>query len=337
MQYRSLGRSGLKVSRLCLGTMMFGDQTNAGDAAGIVASARDAGVNFIDTADVYAKGESERITGQLVAKERDYWVVATKVANPMVEGDPNKRGTGRKWVLRAVEDSLKRLGTDYLDIYYIHRDTGSVPMEETVAVMGDLIRAGKIRYWGVSNLRGWRIAEAVRVCGDLGVPRPVVCQPYYNAMNRQPENDILPACHHYGIGVVPYSPLARGVLIGKYKAGEKPPEGSRAGRNDKRMMQTEFREESLVIAQTLKDHAQKKGLSASDFAVGWVLRNPIIDSVIGGPRTLEQWNGYLAALGKTLDDEDEALVDSLVQAGHPSTPGYNDPAYPLVGRPVTRG
>ncbi|MEO5692467.1 MAG: aldo/keto reductase, partial [Usitatibacter sp.] len=156
MEYRSLGRSGLKVSRLCLGTMMFGDQTNTGEAARIVSSAREAGVNFLDTADVYAKGESERITGQLIAKERDYWVVATKVANPMVESDPNQRGTGRKWVMRAVEESLKRLGTDYLDIYYIHRDPGSVPMEETVAVMGDLIRAGKIRFWGVSNLRGWR-------------------------------------------------------------------------------------------------------------------------------------------------------------------------------------
>lgn len=344
MEYRSLGRSGLKVSTLCLGTMMFGEQTKDDEAARIVGSAREAGVNFLDTADVYNNGESEKIVGRLVASERDRWVIATKVANPMpapgASGpggeDPNRRGTGRKWVMRAVEESLARLATDYIDIYYIHRDPGSVPMEETVGVMGDLIRAGKIRFWGVSNLRGWRIAEAVRVCEQLGVPKPVVCQPYYNAMNRQPETEVLPACRHYGIGVVPYSPLARGVLVGKYKPGEPPAEGTRAGRKDKRMMMTEFREESLVIAQKLKAHAEGKGMSATDFAVAWVLRNPLVTSVIGGPRTMEQWQGYLDAMGKALDDEDEALVDSFVQPGHPSTPGYTDPAYPVEGRPARR-
>jgi aryl-alcohol dehydrogenase-like predicted oxidoreductase len=338
MDYVSLGRSGLNVSRVCLGTMMFGDRTDAAEAERIAASARDAGVNFIDTADVYAKGESERITGRLVAKDRERWVVATKVANPMAgpggAEDPNRRGTGRKWVTRAIEESLQRLATDYVDVYYIHRDPGAVPMEETVAAMGDLIRAGKIRFWGVSNVRGWRIAEAVRVCDTLHVPRPVVCQPYYNAMNRQPENDILPACHHYGIGVVPYSPLARGVLTAKYAPGAKPPAETRAGRNDKRIMETEFRPESLEIAQKLKAHAERKGMTAVDFAVGWVLANPIVSSVIAGPRTLDQWNSYLGALGKPFTREDETLVDSLVSPGHPSTPGYNDPAYPLIGRPV---
>ncbi len=332
MEYRTLGRSGLMVSPVCLGTMMFGDRTDAAESGRIAASALEAGVNFIDTADVYAKGESERITGKLVAAARDRWVVATKVANPMGD-DPNRRGTGRKWVMQAIDESLARMGLDYVDIYYIHRDPGIVPLEETVAAMGDLIRSGKIRYWGVSNMRGWRIAEAVRVCGEQGVPRPVVCQPYYNAMNRQPENDILPACAHYGIGVVPYSPLARGVLVGKYKPGEAPPPDSRVGRKDKRIMETEFREESLAIAQTLKGHAEKKGMTAGDFAVGWVLGNPIVTSVIAGPRTLEQWSGYLKSLGRSLDAADEALVDSLVSPGHPSTPGYNDPAYPLMGRP----
>jgi aryl-alcohol dehydrogenase-like predicted oxidoreductase len=332
IEYRSLGRSGLKVSRLCLGTMMFGGPTHSGEAARIVASAREAGINFIDTADVYEKGESERITGKLIASDRERWVLATKVANPMGD-DPNRRGTGRKWVMRAIEESLERLATDYVDIYYLHRDPGSVPMEETVTVMGDLIRAGKVRYWGVSNLRGWRIAEAVRACEALGVPRPIVCQPYYNAMNRQAENEILPACQHYGLGVASYSPLARGVLVGKYKPGEAPPADTRAGRKDKRMMETEFREESLAIAQKLKAHAEKKGLEPSDFAVNWVLANPLVTSVIGGPRTLEQWDAYLGALAHGFDDEDEALVDSLVSPGHPSTPGYNDPAYPLTGRP----
>ena len=337
MEFRNLGTSGLKVSRLCLGTMMFGDRTDAAEAGRIVAAARDAGCNFIDTADVYAKGESERITGKLIAPDRDRWVLATKVANPMpLAGgaeDPNRRGTSRKWIMQAIDESLERLGTDHVDIYYIHRDPGDVPLEETVATMGDLIAAGKVLHWGVSNLRGWRIAEAVRVCGELGVEKPVVCQPYYNAMNRQPENDILPACHHYGIGVVPYSPLARGVLTGKYAPGAEPPEGTRGGRKDKRFLETEFRAESLEIAQQVKAHAEKNGMSAGDFAVGWVLANPIVTSVIAGPRTLEQWTSYVGALGKAWGTEDEALVDALVRPGHPSTPGYNDPAYPLTGRP----
>jgi aryl-alcohol dehydrogenase-like predicted oxidoreductase len=238
--------------------------------------------------------------------------------------------------MRAIDESLERLGTDYVDLYYIHRDPGEVPMEETARAMGELIAAGKVRYWGVSNLRGWRIAEAVATCRALGIPQPVACQPYYNLLNRQPENEVLPACAHFGLGVVPYSPIARGVLLGKYKPGEPPPEGTRAARKDKRIMETEFREESLVIAQELKAHAERKGLTAGDFAVSWVLANPIVTSVIAGPRTFDQWTAYLGALGKALDAADEALVDSLVRPGHPSTPGYNDPAYPLTGRPVAR-
>ena len=331
MEYRNLGRSGLKVSPLCLGTMMFGERTDYAESSRIVGSARAAGVNFIDTADAYAKGESEKIVGKLIASDRDHWVLATKVGNPMGEG-PNERGTGRKRLLAAIDQSLDRLGTDFVDIYYLHKDFEDTPLEETIEAMGDILASGKARYFGISNFRGWRIAEVVRVCGELGVARPVVCQPYYNAMNRQPETEVLPACHHYGIGVVPYSPLARGVLVGKYRPGEEPAADTRAGRKDRRMMQTEFRAESLAMAQTLKAHAEAKGMTATAFALGWVLANRIVSSVIAGPRTLEQWQGYVEALGKPIDAADEALVDSLVRAGHPSTPGYNDPAYPLTGR-----
>ncbi len=333
MEYRSLGRSGLRVSPVCLGTMMFGDRTDYAEAARIVASAREAGVNFIDTADMYAKSESERIVGKLVAEDRSRWVLATKAGNPTGDG-PHDRGTGRKHLLAAIDASLERLGTDYVDIYYLHKDFADIPLEETIGAVGDILASGKATYFGVSNFRGWRIAEVVRVCGELGVARPVVCQPYYNAMNRQPEAEVLPACHHHGIGVVPYSPLARGVLVGKYRPGEAPPADTRAGRNDKRMMETEFRAESLVMAQAIRAHAERKGLTATQFAVNWVLANRIVSSVIAGPRTLEQWEGYLGALGRPLDAEDEALVDSLVRTGHPSTPGYNDPAYPLTGRLV---
>jgi len=193
MEYRRLGLSGLKVSTICLGTMMFGERTTPSVAARIVASAVDAGVNFIDTADSYGKGQSETIVGRLVRKDRERWVVATKVQNQMVPGDPNSGGLGRKWMSHEIDASLRRLGADYVDIYYLHRDDPATPLEETVTTMGDLIRAGKVRYFGLSNFQGWRTAEVVEICRALAVPRPVVLQPCYNAMNRLAEVEMLPA------------------------------------------------------------------------------------------------------------------------------------------------
>lgn len=331
MDWRNLGRSGLKVSPICLGTMMFGGATDAQTSARIVAAAREAGVNFIDTADVYNEGRSEEIVGEAIAPARSHWVLATKLGNPMGSG-PNQRGLSRKWVMTAAEASLQRLGTDVIDIYYLHREDHDTPLAETVRAIGDLVRQGKIRYFGVSNYRAWRVGEICRLCDDLGLDRPVVSQPYYNAMNRMPEVEHLPACAFYGLGVVPYSPLARGVLTGKYPPGAEPPTGTRAGRQDKRMMQTEWRPESLRLAQTLKQHAEKRGITAGQFAVAWVLNNRLVTAVIGGPRTEAQWTDYLGALSYRFTDEDEALIDSLVAAGHPSTLGYNDPAYPIEGR-----
>ena len=167
----------------------------------------------------------------------------------------------------------------------------------------------------------------------MGIDRPIVSQPYYNAMNRMPETEHLPACRHFGLGVVPYSPLARGILTGKYAPNVAPDEGSRAGRQDKRMMQTEWRHESLEIAQEIKSHAEAKGGTPIGFAVNWVLANPIITATIAGPRTMEQWKAYKEALDYPWSDDDEALIDRLVASGHPSTPGYNDPQYPIEGRP----
>lgn len=335
MPYRRLGASNLRVSALCLGTMMFGDQTDEAEAGRIMASARHHGVNFIDTADVYTRGESERMVGRLLASDRDAWVLASKLGNAM--GDrPNQSRYSRSWILRETEEILRRLATDHLDILYLHRDFPGENLEEAVRAMGDLVRSGKIRYWAVSNFAGWRIAEMVRLCEQLGVPRPVACQPYYNLLNRMPEVEILPACQHYGLGVVPYSPVARGVLTGKYAPGQAPDAGSRAGRGDRRIMQTEFREESLVIAQQLKSHAEGRGLTAGQFATAWVLANPIVSAVIAGPRTLAQFEDYFGAIGVTLSAEEEAMVDGMVPRGHPSTPGYTDPNYPIIGRPVAR-
>src|SRR5205807_1056030 len=198
--------------------MMFGDRTDAATSNAIVAHAQDAGVNFIDTADVYSKGASETIVGAAIRGARDRWILATKVGNVMTKA-PHDGGLSRRWIFAACEESLQRLGTTWIDIYYLHRDDTVTPIAETIAALGDLMRAGKIRYFGISNFRGWRIAEVMRWCERLGVPQPVVCQPYYNLLNRTPEVEILPACDYFGIGVAPYSPVARGVLTGKYAPG----------------------------------------------------------------------------------------------------------------------
>ena len=331
MQYRTLGKSNLQVSVLCLGTMMFGDQTGQDEAAAIVADARAHGVNYIDTADVYTKGASETMLGSLLKGQRHDWVLATKLGNK-ISDRVNEGHYSRSWMLRELDNSLQRLQTDHVDILYMHRDVIGMDLEEPLRAIDAMLRAGKIRYWGVSNFRGWRIAEIMRIAGQLGMPGPTVCQPYYNLLNRMPEVEILPACNHYGIGVTSYSPVARGVLTGKYAPGQAPAEGTRAARGDKRMSETEFREESLVIAQTLKAHAEAKGITLAQFATAWVLAHRAVSSVIAGPRTLQQWQDYLPALDYTVAPDDEALVDSLVRPGHPSTPGFTDPAYPLNSR-----
>ncbi len=331
MNYRQLGRSGLKVSPICLGTMMFGGATDEPTSARIIDSACDAGVNFIDTADAYSSGGSEQVVGRAIAAQRQHWILATKLANAMGT-DPNRGGLSRRWVMQAAEESLKRLGTDVIDIYYLHKEDHATPLDETVRAMGDLIRQGKVRYFGLSNYRGWRVAEICNICDRLGIDRPIVSQPYYNAMNRMPEVEHFPACGNYGMGIVPYSPLARGVLTGKYAPDTPPASDTRAGRNDTRMMQTEWRPESLRLAQQIRAYAEARGITAGQFAVSWVLNSAFVTSVLTGPRTEAQSDDYLKALDYRFTGEDEALIDSLVASGHPSTPGYNDPAYPIEGR-----
>ena len=333
MHYRRLGKSNLKVSVLCLGTMMFGKQTPFAEAANIVASAKAHGLNFIDTADVYNHGQSERDVGQLLKGQRHDWVLASKLGNPVSDA-VNESHYSRRWLIQETDAILGRLQTDCLDILYLHRDYHGENLEEAVQTLGDLIRAGKIRSFGLSNFRGWRIAEVYRLCEKAGVPPPVVCQPYYNLLNREPEIEILPSCGHYGLGVVPYSPLARGVLTGKYPPGLPPAEGTRAGSGDKRILETEFREESLVIAQKIKARCEAKGWVPGQFAAAWVLANPLVSAVIVGPRTLSHLEDVYGALDLVLDAEDEAFINSLVVPGHSSTPGFNDPSYPFFGRPV---
>lgn len=331
MKTRVLGRSGLKVSELCLGTMTFGAQTELAEAQRIADHAADSGVNFIDTANVYAKGRSEEVVGRIIKAKRDHWVLASKLAQP-TSSSPNDRGLSRRHMIAAVDASLKRLGLDHIDIHYTHRVDPTVSWEDVASTFGDLIRAGKLRYWGVSNVRAWHIPTIAMACRETGAPHPVVLQPCYNLLNRMPEVEVFPAARAAGLGVAPYSPLARGVLSGKYQPGSNAPPGTRAGRSDKRMMETEWRPESLQIAQKLKAHAEQKGLTLAHFAVAWILNNQAITSVIAGPRTFEQWTGYFGALDYVWTPEDEKLVNSLVPPGHPSTPGFTDPDYPVLGR-----
>ena len=235
----------------------------------------------------------------------------------------------------AVEGSLRRLGTDVIDLLYLHKEDHATPLAETVHALADLIRAGKIRYFGVSNYRSWRVAELCRLCDAAGIDRPAASQPLYNALNRLVEVEHLPACAQFGLGVFPYARLlARGVLTGKYAPNVAPEPETRAGRRDRRMLESEWRVESLQIAREIADHALAKGVSPAAFAFAWVLRNRLVTAAIGGPRTEAQWDDYVASLSVRLEPDDEALVDRLVSPGHPSTPGYNDPQYPIEGRAV---
>ncbi len=328
---RILGASGMRVSELCLGTMMFGDQTDEATAKRMTDHAFDHGVNFIDTADQYAGGASEEITGRVIKAQRDRWVLATKSGNPTAKG-ANDHGQSRAHVMLAVEHSLKRLGTDRIDLYYVHFPDTETSWESVVETYGTLIRQGKVREWALSNVRGWHIAHVCHIADRLGAPRPVAVQPVYNMANRQAEVEVIPAAQQFGLGVVPYSPIARGVLTGKYRPNVLPEAGTRAARADKRLMQTEWRPESMILAETLAVHAAARGTTMVHWAVAWVLNNRAVASAIAGPRTFEQWTDYVGASDYKWTVEDEALANKLVPSGHSSTPGYNDPRYPVEGR-----
>ncbi|MDA0835702.1 MAG: aldo/keto reductase [Planctomycetota bacterium] len=333
MDYRNLGKAGVKVSRICLGTMMFGGQTSEADSIKIMHTALEQGVNFFDTADIYHAGESEKVVGKAIADRREQVVLATKGRGPMGQG-PNDKGASRVHMMRALDASLKRLKTDHIDIYYQHTPDYETPIDETLRALDDMVRSGKVMYIGCSNFRAWRLCEALWTSDKLGLHAFSCVQPLYNIVNRDIEVELLPLCQEKKIGVVSYSPLARGILTGKYKPGQEFPEGSRASRNDPRMKQAELREESFVVAQDLTGYCEKRGVSSSQFALAWCLANPILTSIIVGPRTMEQYNDNRGCLGITVTKEDEAFVDSLVPPGEHSGKGFQDSAYPITGRPV---
>jgi len=331
MDFRLLGRTGVRVSPLCLGTMMFGAQTSEADSIRIIHKALDLGINFVDTADMYSTGESERIVGQALANVRGRVVLATKGRNKMGEG-PNDWGTSRLHMRQALDASLSRLATDYIDLYYVHAPDYNTPIDETLRFLDDAVHQGKILYPACSNFRAWRVCEALWMSDRLGIARFAAVQPLYNLVNRDIEVELLPLCQAHGLGVVSYSPLARGILTGKYKPGEAFPAGSRAARNDKRMREAELRDESLDISQQVAVHCETNGVAPSQFALAWCLANPIITSIILGPRTMEQFDDNFAALNVHITADDEAFVNRLVPPGDHSGKGFSDPQYPVTGR-----
>ncbi|BDG61011.1 aldo/keto reductase [Caldinitratiruptor microaerophilus] len=311
MEYRRLGRSGLKVSVLSVGTMTFGEKVEEPTAIRIIHQALDAGVNVIDTADVYAGGESERIVGRALEGRRDKVVLATKVYMPTGPG-PNDRGLSRHHVMQAVEASLRRLGTDYIDLYQVHRFDPEVPVEETLRALDDLVRQGKVRYIGCSNWAAWQIAWALGVSERLGLEPFVSVQPRYNLAHREPERELFPCCLQLGVGVLVYSPIAGGVLTGKYRGGEAPP-GSRGYQNPS-WQQLRLTPRNLAIAGAVERFAAGLGRPPLEVALNWVLANPAVSTAIVGSSSPEQFAQSLAALEWRLTDEQVAALSRAAEA-----------------------
>ncbi|MCB9741338.1 MAG: aldo/keto reductase [Alphaproteobacteria bacterium] len=328
-----LGRSGLYVSPVCLGTMMFGGPTPPEDARRIADMALDRGVFFWDTADMYNQGRSEEVCAELMKGRREQIVLATKVWAPMGPG-PNDKGLGARHVLAACEASLKRLGTDWIDLYYLHLPDREVPMEESLRACEDLVRSGKVRYLAISNHQAWEVARTWHLAREHGWQPLSAIQPLYNIVNRDIEWQMLPMARHYGLGVVSYSPLARGVLTGKYRWGEAPPEGSRLARSDKRLLQAEWREDSVRVAAAVVEAAEARGCTPAQLATAWAMKHVDITSVIIGPRTVAQAEDALGAAEVEVDEDFERLVDDLVPPGSHSGRGWPDEQYAVLPRQV---
>jgi aryl-alcohol dehydrogenase-like predicted oxidoreductase len=313
MEYRRLGDTGLMVSELCLGCMTFGREASEEDSKRLVDRFLDAGGNFIDTADVYSKGVSEEITGRTIKGVRDDVVLATKVYFPMGEG-PNDTGLSRKHVTQGCEDSLRRLGTDYIDLYQVHCWDSATPLKETLSALTDLVRSGKVRYIGVSNFTGWQLVKSVCLSEANGLERFVCLQPQYSLVERNIEREILPICLEEGLGVIPWSPLGGGFLSGKYRREEEPPQGSRISEAvasmeehwDRRATDRNWRAIDVVGRIS-----EETGKSYAQISLNWLLRQDGVTAPIIGARTLEQLEDNLGASGWTLDEEQvEELSDA---------------------------
>lgn len=322
MELRYLGRSGIRISALTLGAMSFGSMGNADpdDCARIVHRAIDGGINAIDTADVYSGGESERIVGAAIKDRRDDVVLATKCFNPMSR-DPNARGSSRRWIVRACEDSLRRLGTDHIDLYQLHRPDENTDLDETMDALSELVRSGKVRAVGSSTFPAEHIVEAQWVSERRGFVKLRSEQPPYSVFARSIERDVLPTCVRYGMGVLVWSPLNAGWLTGKYRVGEPPPEGSRFGRIDRGAWKYDSpgAERKLELVPQLQDVARDAGTDLITLCLAFTLAHPAVTSTIVGPRTMEQLESQLAAGDFRLDDAALDRIDELVPPGETIT------------------
>ncbi|MFW5868783.1 MAG: aldo/keto reductase [Armatimonadota bacterium] len=324
MEYRSLGRTGCKVSPLCLGTMLFGDDTSSQDAYDIVDRAIDAGINFIDTANVYNDGTSEQIVGQALKRngQRENVVLATKVHGTMDANDPNGQGNHRQHIMRQCEASLQRLEVDHIDLYQIHRPDSSLPIDETLGALDDLIRQGKVRYVGTSTFAAWQLMESIWCARELGLNRFVCEQPPYHLLDRRVERELLPFARTYGFGIIPWSPLAGGFLTGKYKRDGDVPEGTRFAQRSGERKERHFRDRVFDVVEGIEEIADEKGCSASQFSLAWVMNQPGVTSPIMGPRTMEQLEDNLGAIDVEVTEEDCDRIDELIDPGEGLVPYY---------------
>ncbi|HWD10762.1 MAG TPA: aldo/keto reductase [Solirubrobacteraceae bacterium] len=334
MERRKLGSTGVSVSPLCLGAMMFGawGNTDHEDSIRIIHRALDAGINFIDTADVYSRGESEQIVGKALAGgRRDSVVLATKVHGNMHDDDPNQFGNSRRWIIAEVENSLRRLKTDWIDLYQIHRPEPDTDIDETLGALSDLVHAGKVRYIGSSTFPAHQIVEAQWVSERRGRERFVCEQPPYSMLIRRIEGDVLPICEKYSLGVIPWSPLAGGWLSGRYrKGGDSPGASRRAQMIPQRYdMTLPANQAKLEAADALAALAEQSGMSLIEMALGFVTTHPAVTAAIIGPRTMEQLESQLPALERTLGADVLDRIDEIVPPGsnvNPNDTGWDPPS-----------
>ena len=338
MEYRTLGRTGVRVSPLCLGAMMFGAWGNPDheDSVRIIHRALDAGVNFVDTADVYSSGESEEIVAKALKGRRDHVVLATKVHGSM-GSDPNERGNSRRWIVQECEASLRRLGTDWIDLYQIHRWDQDTDHDETLGALTDLVRAGKVRYLGSSTYPASEIVAAQWAAEKHGLQRFVCEQPPYSMLVRGVEAEVLPVCRQYGMGVIPWSPLAGGWLSGGWRKGTEPPQSTRAQRLPQRYdLSLPANQRKLEAADALAQLADEAGMSLIHMALAFVIRHPAVTAAIIGPRTMEQLESQLGAADVHLDAAVLDRIDEIVPPG--TTFSFADAGFtpPAIADPAQR-
>lgn len=321
--YRNFGRTGVKVSPLTLGCMMFGNKTELDESIRIIDRAIDAGINFIDTANVYARGRSEEFTGEALKRngKRHDIFLASKVHLPMHDSDPNLRGSSRRHIIQQVENSLRRLQTDYLDLYQIHRPEPGTAIDETLRALDDLVRSGKVRYIGSTTFAGWQVVEALWASKELGLNRFVSEQPPYNLLDRRIERELLPVAQTYGLAVIPWSPIGGGILSGKYRKGQPLPPDSRYT-NPNPMQARRFVATVFDVIEPLAELADEKNVPLSQLALAWTASRPGITSAITGPRTLAQLEDALAAIDLVLTDEDVKRIDQIIAPGTHVAPFY---------------